>query len=217
MPLRDFLGERRVVVSHGRRFSVRTPTVRTVAAALSAFGAEILGCRMAYLKAPELFGPDPVMAAWPFFADPDRLAPVLATCVELHGGAPGEMEEVLRTEQYLAAHLLRAAVEICDIGRIVKLLDLDPLLPDEQDNPKTQSAPVEPPKCSAMELLATGLAERFHVDPFTVWEWPYEAVMSLARDILPTLYPPAEGEKIFGRTRAEWAAAGVTLTDEAVH
>jgi hypothetical protein len=189
-----------------------------VAAALSCFGAQIVGCRLAYLKAPQLFEPDPLRAAFLHFADPARLAPVLATCTDLHGGAPGECEEAIAADVGLALELVRAAVSLSDVGRIIAGLDIDRIIEqmDEEAPAGAAAAPGEANaarQVSAMELLATGLAERFHVDPFAPWGWPYEAVLSLAKDILPALYPrPADAEKIFGLTADEWAARGVTLT-----
>ena len=223
MALHEFLGQRRFLAKGGRRFTVRQPTVRTVAAALSVYPAEILGCRKAYLDAPELYASDVFGAVWAHFMDPARLATVLPTFVDLQGGQPGEIEDLLTGEggAALAMDCVRLALSLSDIGRIIETMDLDAIVASTFGDQAKPAEPVDDeaePRPSAMELLTTGLAERFHVDPFTPWEWPYEAVMSLARVILPALYPdPAEGETIFGMSRREWAAKGYTLLEGATH
>jgi hypothetical protein len=105
------------------------------------------------------------------------------------------------------------------VGRIIAGLDIDRIVAEMDEEPHDAAAApageaTAAPAVSAMEMLATGLAERFHVDPFAPWGWPYEAVLALAKDILPALYPaPQQGEKIYGRTSEEWLEAGFTVSE----
>ncbi|HET6373008.1 MAG TPA: hypothetical protein VFG76_06860 [Candidatus Polarisedimenticolia bacterium] len=214
MALRDFIGERRTVVWAGRRFTVRKPTCKTVTLALSYFGREIIGCRGAYLKQPEIFT-DPFSACFPFFTETPGIALVLASCVELHGAAPGELEELLGADRALCAELIRAVMGISDLGRIITLMDLDEaaleaLEPGEQRE-TTAEADEDSSGPSPMELLAVGMAERFHCTPFDVMGWPYEAVISMAIEVLPALHPGQKGEDVFGLSADEWAKQGVVL------
>ena len=220
MALRDFITERRVVTHSGRRFVVTKPSCEAVTLALSRLGGTILACRGAFIKSPHLFTGDLVATFLPFFSDTPALAEVLASCVNLHGGAPGETEAALEEDSALREKIVRALVEVSDLGRIVSLLDLDDLARKLTSEPET-GAPGEIPEPgksgpSPMELLCVGLAERYGCSPFGVMGWPYEAVMSIAVEILPMLQPrsPDHSERIFGKTRAEWEADGVILDVE---
>ena len=212
MALRAFLGERRFVKWAGRRFTVSPPTVRTVAAALSVYGAEIVGCRLAYLGKPDLYAAGALDACLPMFNDGPRTAYVLATCCELHGGAPGELEELVAVDRRLAGDLIRAVADLCDLDCIIQGLDMDGIAQQQKrdsDEESHKGGNYEGP--SAMELLCTGLAEAFSVDPMVPWGWPFEAGLALSKEILPALHPIKDDEDVYGLTAAEWAREGVKL------
>ncbi|HEY3175679.1 MAG TPA: hypothetical protein VGK94_07955 [Candidatus Polarisedimenticolia bacterium] len=223
MALRDFIVRRRFVQHADRRYTVTAPTVETIAVALYEFGAEMTGCRMAWQNAPELFTPDAVAACMPFFLDDERLAQVLATCVQLDGGSPGQLEACLRQDRPLMVMLLRAGLELADVDRLVGFMGLDLYLESlkAKDAGEDAAAAIgEPPRQdvrpsgpSGFEMLIVGVAERFHVEPASVMKWPAELFISVTHEILPALHPKPEGPDVFGQTADEWAADGVTLTN----
>jgi len=223
MALRDFIVRRRFVHHADRRFTVTAPTVETIAVALYEFGAEMSGCRMAWLNAPELFKPDAVAACLPFFREGSKLAQVLATCVTLEGGSHGQLDTLLRSDRQLGVMLISAGLELVDVERLIRFMGTDQYIEDLKARNTAAAAgkalerppmeDVEPSGPSALELLITGLAERFHVEPAAVMKWPAELLISIAEEILPVLHPrSAGGNDIFGQTAEEWAADGVTLT-----
>jgi len=217
--LRDFLRERRIVLIAGLRFVCRKPTVETIATLLSLYGGEVLGCRLAFKTAPGLFASDPVATTMLHFGDAERTAAVLATCVDLVGDhriRAGELEHRLIEEPAIAMKLIEAILEICDAERIIAGMDLDKILDmmgSLKPEPEVEESDAPPkPQVSAIEIVCAGLAERFSTTPFEVMSWPYESILSLTGAVLPALHPtPGDDEKIYGRTRAEWEADGVTL------
>lgn len=163
MSLRDLIGERRLVVVAGRRFIVRPPTVRTFYLALECFGSEIAIVRSAARKAEG--GLSVAVAVAPFLTDPGhtRLARVLKTCVEFPIGLEGDFERVLADDDATAMELALTVADMIDVKGLDAMLtppDAQRVEPGESDGPSDESA------------LVFGCAERFHIDPMAVMEWP---------------------------------------------
>ncbi len=221
MALRDFIHELRVLHFAGRRLVVRKPTVETVCLAQLLFLPEMAGCRLAWTQAEPKDRPaDPVAALLPFFIHEGKLTHllmVLETCVD---AGPVTLREAAMVEgpgeaRVLAERLIRAAVEMSDVPRLIKFLGLDEF--NERLQAPAEPAAPEPemPGPGAVELAVCGLAKHFSLDPDSVMRWPVERFISVAQDILPALYPPEEDhEDVYGFTRAEWRARGVDITRE---
>ncbi len=160
--IRDFDASRRVVLAGGRRFVCRPPTVRTVDRAMAMFEPEILALHAAAREVPLTAG-----EVLRVVAGDRRMAEVLDTCVEVWGGAPGELVELTGGNRELQVELAQAVLELCNPGWICATLHLDDVLeaPDEvpavTDEPTTQDA------------VVCRIAAAFGRPPHEVIDWPY--------------------------------------------
>lgn len=170
--LRDFCARTRVVTFEGRRFVCRPPSVRTIATLLDVLGAEIWALAKSYHVdgVREGFEPDAVLGV---LLGGARGAAVLATCVDLHAGAPGELEEIAARSDELQRELAVAVLELCDWRRILDDLSLDVAA---RATPGAVAGGDD--VVSEQELLLCALAERFGCAPHAVAEWPYEAFLT---------------------------------------
>jgi len=215
--IRSLMHEHTVVVHAGRRFVCRKPTCSTVTLALGSFGAEILGFRRVYRQSQAVFDAvDAIPLALRHIKNLPRLASVLATCCELHDGAPGELEELLagRGGRMLAGELIAGILSLCDLERLIAATEMDRLVDELEKEPAPGPAVArETDGPSAMELLAASLGERFGVAPHEVMTWPYLEVIDLAERILPALarIRRGKGPEVFGLSAEEWEDEGVTL------
>lgn len=185
MPLADLLGKR---VRTGAGVYVAAPTVRTLFRALEVFGAEIGVVREAARKMP---GGIPVdLALAPFLISPEdgRLRYVLDGLWAPGFDAP--MVDIAKAAAQLVAPLA---------GRLDGLLGV----PGEEGEPGDD--------VDSAVLLILGCAERFHIDPMAVMDWPMglflDAVRAFSRpdrqesnaqefvgSVLPTLTTEQAGE-----------------------
>jgi len=214
--IRSLMHEHTVVVHAGRRFVCRKPTCETVILALGSFGVELLGLRRVYRQTPAVFEIEPVALALRHIKNLPRLASVLATCCELHGGAPGELVELLagRGGRMLAGELIAGILSLCDLERLIAATEMDRLVDELEKEPAPGPAVArETDGPSAMELLAASLGERFGTAPHEVMTWPYLEVIDLAERILPALarMRRGKGPEVFGLSAEEWEDEGVTL------
>lgn len=112
--LADWLRQETVIVEGGRRFVCRPPTVRTITLALSAFAPLI---RMLARQWAESDTPWDEAATERLLAvmgkDPQSTA-ILASCVTLHGAAPGDFEEAVRSNDALRCALFLACAKLID-------------------------------------------------------------------------------------------------------
>ena len=174
------MDERRVVVDAAtRRFVVRKPTCDTVTRAVALYASEIRVAIKSYRERTDWGDADLVGAFLPLFDDADRLAVVLPTCVDLVGGAPGDLESAIGTSKPLRLQLLRSVLHVCDIERIIGTLSLaaavgaDDAEPDDDEEDRNASAP------TPTEVMIDYVALRYGLTPLAVMSWPYEAVCSV--------------------------------------
>lgn len=222
MALRDLLCERRVVLVGDRRFVVRKPTVETVCLAMLGFMVQLAGYRLAWKNNEDLRAGDSLDELMPMLMSArsaPQLAAVLASCVE---DGPTDLQRLIESRSQeardVAEAIIRAAVDMVDVERLVAFMGLDELAATLKARAAEEPAEPQPEDegPSSMELLVAGIASHFRIDPLTVMRWPAELLISMSEKTLPALYPPRAGggEKIFGRTQAEWEAAGVALERE---
>jgi len=213
--IQSLMSERAIVLHDGGRYICRQPTCETVILALGHFAAEILGCRLTYRKNPAAFALAPVRVVMSSLADMHRLAAVLATCCELHGGVPGEFEDRLAGKggRELAAKLITGILAVCNLERLIEAAEIDRHVDELETAPAAGGASPRPEGPSAMELLAASIGERFGIAPHEVMAWPYLQVIDLAETILPALEKMRRGEgpEVFGLSADEWEEEGVTL------
>jgi len=215
MALRSLMGGNTVVLHEGGRYVCRPPTCETVLLAMEHFGAELLGCRMAYRSNAAVYATVPIQVVLSTINDARRLAQILATCCELHGGAPGEIADRLAGKggRELAAKLIAGVLAVCDLGHLIEATELDRQVDEIEKQPAEASTPTQDGP-AAMEILAAMLGERFGIAPHEVMAWPYLAVIDLAEGILPALEKMRRprGPEVFGLSAEEWEDEGVTLT-----
>lgn len=186
--VRDYFYERAVVVHGTRRYVVHKPTCETVAKFTALYSLEIQALVNTWKQANGL-GSDPVAVCLvAFLPDLERVASVASTCVELVGGAPGEMEEIVAQDRDLARKLFLAALTTCDPERIVSLTSI-------LEEPDLFQAKPKRLKVTSFEVMISILAERYGVTPFDVMRWPYEAACSLFGEVIPAI-----GDLMSGRT-----------------
>lgn len=171
MALRDYIPEQAAVRHGARLFACTKPTVATVLLASSLLQREILATYKGTQALP--LPDDPVGHLLPIFSG-SRLTTVLATCVTLHGGQPGDLEEALQ-EDALTVSIIKAIMQICDLPRIIKSLDLE----EASKEISLTEQPPDPEEVSGMEMMIILLAEKYHTTPLAVMQWPYEAFLSL--------------------------------------
>ena len=140
-----------------------------------------------------------------------RLAQVLSTCCELHGGAPGELEELIEGEggRSLAVLLVEGVLWTCDLSRIIEAAELDARVAEMEKERTTAPQETETPsEVSAMEIIAAILAERFSCAPHEVMTWPYEEAIDLIERVIPAIDKMRHPERpdVFGMTEDEWVA-----------
>lgn len=176
----------------------RPPTVETVHRLTLRFGNELTAAAASVYQFGKSPGNDPIATFLPWFImDGERLAFVLSSCVDLHGGAPGEFEEMIaaETQRQLRADLARAVLSlVVDLPRVVKSLELE-------DAVAGMDAPAAAPPDTELEgpnnyLLALAIvAQCFSVgNPADIMAWGYEAFLEISEEIVPHLLPkPPEG------------------------
>jgi hypothetical protein len=165
----DLLPRRRVVLRGARRFVCHPPTYATIVRLLALYPATLERAAQIAKEADGRLSPAHYLPL--FVVDAENAAAVLETCCELVGGAPGEFEEAVATDDGLALELGRAVLSICDPGRIAEALDLGAI--ERAADPRPEGEP------DAIETTCVILAERFGVSPLEVLEWPFEAYLSV--------------------------------------
>ncbi len=210
MDLRPFLGERAVLVRGRRRFVCRAPTVATVFRLVASFPGEVLGL---YKSASDLSKRgvlvDGGLAAALVVVVPlllkrrEEFASVLETCVDVWGGAPGELAEAL-DDVPLVVDLVGACLALVDdLPALVETLHLDKFLASQAMGADAE-VDVGP---SAQVVALAVLARTFSCDPMTVAAWPYEAFVTMAQDVVPYITPKPPGGEV--------SASDDVLTDAA--
>lgn len=167
MPLPDFIGSQRtVVLDGGRRYVCRPPTVHTVMLALTYFEAEFRAVHAAAHagETPLELGLEEIVRV----CAGTRLARVLDTCVEIWGGAPGELPELVARDVELQVRLALAVLDLCDPAWIYRNLGID-----------LSAAPGEAGEISdepsAMDGAICAIAAAFGRPPAEIPRWPYAA------------------------------------------
>lgn len=161
MAVADFIAGRRVLYHGGRRFAVRRPTYATVHRFLELYGTEIVAMHAANVAEPGCLSVD---AALGVLGMDGRMQAVLETCVDTEA----------ERGTWPLKDLARAAVELCDVVRIVASLSL----------PAAEGGEAQPEKPALLagptdqELSLVALARRFGLPPHTVADWPYEAFLA---------------------------------------
>lgn len=161
----------------GRRFLCRPASLHTLELALSLFGGEIAKVAQAYYAGGAPEEADPVEALIPLFFQDQRGAELLDSCVELIGGQPGELVEVLANRFEAQAELARIVALLSDLPRVVRWLNLEKSL-------DPAPTPPDPDGIPPLDAVAAALAGIHHVSPFIVFTWPADAVVALF-DLLP--------------------------------
>lgn len=113
-----------------------------------------------------------------FLADLVRLGRLLESCVQVHQGGAGEVEEAVAGSAELARRLCLGVLEICDLSRIVSSLNLDQALEEAE----ADEAP-EPASGDELDVQVMGvatLARAFGAAPHEVMTWPYQEFLELA-------------------------------------
>lgn len=174
------MDERRVVVdTAARRFVIRKPTCDTVTRGVALFSAEIRVAIKSYRES-DWGDADLVAAFLPLFNDADRLVSVLPTCVELVGGALGDLENAIASDAALRLELLRSLLHVCDIERIIGTLSLGTAVGvDEPEAPDVEEVAENPNAPTPTEVMIDYVARRYGLTPLDVMAWPYEAVCSV--------------------------------------
>jgi len=184
VPLTRILLGRRSVDLAGRRFVVRPPTVRTYYLALHLFGRQIALIRELAAERPD--GTVPAAAAISYLAiHPEALRELLSTCVD------GDLSLLPGSD--LSA-LAMAAIEQFSPAAAVELLG-----PPDSDAEVDSDAAQEDGS-----FLILGAAERFHIDPSAVLEWPIDIFADVVLK-----YGEASEAKRGGRGLAAEAFAGL--------
>lgn len=194
MPLTDLLGKRARTASG---VEVATPTVRSFFRALEVFGAEIGIVRSAAREAPNGLSLD--IALSPFIIDlkDGRLEYVLEGLAPFGEQGPGPIA-------------VAAATMVAPLApRIDALLGVPGSESSDEDTEDVESG----------VLLVLGCAERFHIDPMAVMDWPLglflDSIKAFSRpapaqddkeapEMVGSMFPAQEfPEVIGGPTRSE--------------
>jgi len=173
MSLVSFARRTRVLVIDGRRFVCRPPTVATVARAYELILGEVwVLAKMVYRDGREL-SPDDMLDA---LTGDLRFAAVLDTCVDLHGAAPGELLELLATNEPLQRRLaLACAALVEDWPAVIDSLHVEEFGRAEPGSGGSTSDEDEP---SEHEVSLWSTATACGLDPQSVADWPYEDLLA---------------------------------------
>lgn len=177
------------------RYACTKPTLQTVLDFLAFFWVEIaVAFKMA--KKSHLEGTALITSLLPIFIhhDRERVAGVLSTCVTLHGGAPGQLQEMVTSSEDLARVLCINVLACTDLDLVLENIDLQAicLMAERRTSGKMDRQPQELVRIgtSDMEIACTILGKHFGCGPHQVTAWPFEAVMRAM-----TCIPQAEDPK----------------------
>lgn len=162
MGLDRFGGDRRIVLTGGRRIVCRPPTVETMRRVLTVYGAQIYALSVHARRGDA--EPVSVAAVVELFASDSMAWWVIASCAEPVDGHWSDLASMSRES---LATIANECLRMVDLPRCAKAIETRDAGP--------QSVV---PDIDAHDVMICHLAQSYHCAPHDVMSWPVEAWLS---------------------------------------
>jgi len=180
-----------------RRYVCHAPRLSTYLLGLGLYRKEWAAYARAVAVRPELLNPEhwrPTLLGILTTAPDERAGRVLATCVDLVDGKPGDLETQVATMPGLGVDLALACLSLADVSRLFQVAGGPALgtLPVEELEDADLDAVEEP---QAAQLLAAihGVALAYAAGgPMAVMQWPAEVFLDAVEHMAHAKEEPAD-------------------------
>ena len=160
------------------KFICTPPTYQTVLAFVDRFATKIYGVHEASKRDPSMTTRETLVT---FFAAEELIGEVLETCVELHGGCPGDVIDCCKAHPLLIIKLMNGVLATCNIDNIIKAMDLKVAFEPKERDPMEFGADAPPVQMYGIKDLSF----EYKVPPHVIMEeWPFEQIVALSQ-LLP--------------------------------